>query len=173
MPWFGGLILEERPDGGQEDYYAKPLSSAATYWLFIGKYKVDPAGPWYSAPTRSDLLRQNSKIPYVSFGWLSSSSEKFPDLKHYSQLIWCAAQDALMLMSLQIIEFIWNMHLKHSYCCHKKKMNGLSHFRNCPFLPFHSLQTLWCSTFYIWSGCLQVLDASVSCFWIHFQHSFN
>lgn len=41
MPWFGGLILEERPDGGQEDYYAKPLSSAATHCLSIGKDKVD------------------------------------------------------------------------------------------------------------------------------------
>lgn len=46
MPWFGGLILEEQPDGGQEDYYTtKPLSSAKTHLLFIGKDKVDPHWP--------------------------------------------------------------------------------------------------------------------------------
>lgn len=42
VPRFGALILEGQPDGGQEDYDAKPLSSAAAHWLFISKGKVDP-----------------------------------------------------------------------------------------------------------------------------------
>lgn len=42
VPRFGALILEGQPDGGQEDYDAKPLSSAAAHWLFISKDKVDP-----------------------------------------------------------------------------------------------------------------------------------
>lgn len=47
MSWFDSLILEEQPDGGQEDYHTKLLSSAASLGLVYGEMRnrADPSGP--------------------------------------------------------------------------------------------------------------------------------